>query len=110
MSRTDNSQTQSAGASGGGGGGGRYTVPGELRDLLLEFTISCLVEKPSDLVGYAVEYFSKLKEKRTAAASASPARRQNPAMTNSRASKENAVHADSDESMPSADEFDGGLV
>lgn len=44
----------------------RYTVPDELRDMLLEFTISYLLEQPPDIVDYAVEFFTKLRETRGA--------------------------------------------
>lgn len=47
--------------------GGRITVPDELRDILLEFTISYLLEQPGDIVEYAVEFFTKLRENRTTA-------------------------------------------
>lgn len=44
--------------------GGRITVPDELRDVLLEFTISYLLEQPGDVVEYAVDFFHKLQENR----------------------------------------------
>ncbi|CAG0913256.1 unnamed protein product [Notodromas monacha] len=40
----------------------RYSVPPELQDLLLEFTVACLINQPADLVDYAVEYFSRLRD------------------------------------------------
>ncbi|PSN49339.1 cAMP-dependent protein kinase type II regulatory subunit [Blattella germanica] len=46
---------------------GKITVPDELRDVLLEFTISYLLEQPGDVVEYAVDFFNKLLENRTAA-------------------------------------------
>ncbi|KAK7865087.1 hypothetical protein R5R35_014624 [Gryllus longicercus] len=46
---------------------GRITVPDELRDILLEFTISYLLEQPGDVVEYAVEFFTKLRESRATA-------------------------------------------
>lgn len=46
--------------------GGRITVPDELRDVLLEFTISYLLEQPGDVVEYAVDFFHKLQENRAA--------------------------------------------
>lgn len=45
---------------------GRITVPDELRDVLLEFTISYLLEQPGDVVEYAVDFFHKLQENRAA--------------------------------------------
>nr|CAD7439570.1 unnamed protein product [Timema bartmani]CAD7455853.1 unnamed protein product [Timema tahoe] len=47
--------------------GGRIIVPDELRDLLLEFTISYLLEQPSDIIDYAADFFNKLRESRTTA-------------------------------------------
>ncbi|XP_067003176.1 cAMP-dependent protein kinase type II regulatory subunit [Anabrus simplex] len=46
---------------------GRINVPDELRDVLLEFTISYLLEQPGDVVEYAVEFFHKLREGRATA-------------------------------------------
>ena len=43
---------------------GKITVPDELRDVLLEFTISYLLEQPGDVVEYAVDFFNKLLENR----------------------------------------------
>lgn len=43
---------------------GKYVVPDELRDILLEFTVSYLLEQPSDLMDYAVDFFTKLRDKR----------------------------------------------
>jgi len=45
---------------------GRISVPDELRDVLLEFTISYLLEQPGDVVEYAVDFFHKLQENRAA--------------------------------------------
>lgn len=42
----------------------RINVPDELREVLLEFTISYLLEEPPDVLDYAVEFFTKLKESR----------------------------------------------
>lgn len=44
---------------------GKINVPDELRDVLLEFTISYLLEQPPDVVEYAVEFFTKLRDNRT---------------------------------------------
>ena len=41
----------------------RYEIPGQLQQLLLDFTVSCLVERPSDLVGFAAEYFAQLRQR-----------------------------------------------
>uniref|UniRef100_A0A8D8RHC7 cAMP-dependent protein kinase type II regulatory subunit n=1 Tax=Cacopsylla melanoneura TaxID=428564 RepID=A0A8D8RHC7_9HEMI len=43
---------------------GKVSVPDELRDILLEFTISYLLEQPSDVIDYGVEFFTKLKQNR----------------------------------------------
>lgn len=42
----------------------RIQVPDALRDVLLEFSIAYLLEQPGDVVDYAVEFFTKLKESR----------------------------------------------
>lgn len=52
------------GGGGGGGGGGGYEVPAGLQELLIEFTVAVLVERPPDLLAYASEYFSRLHEDR----------------------------------------------
>lgn len=44
----------------------RIQVPDSLRDILLEFSISYLLEQPGDVIDYAVEFFTKLQEKRNA--------------------------------------------
>lgn len=43
---------------------GRITVPDDLRDILLEFTINYLLEQPGDIVDYAVDFFTRLRENR----------------------------------------------
>lgn len=43
---------------------GKVAVPDDLRDLLLEFTISYLLEHPDDLIEYAVEFFTRLRDNR----------------------------------------------
>lgn len=40
----------------------RLEVPRELTSLLLDFTVNVLLEKPGDLVDYAVGYFTKLRD------------------------------------------------
>lgn len=74
---------RSGGVGGGGGGGGgggigiggrsgamsrdaasRYEIPGQLQQLLLDFTVSCLVERPVDLVDFAADYFAQLRQRR----------------------------------------------
>ena len=41
-----------------------YVVPAGLQELLIEFTVSVLVEQPSDLTSYAAEYFARLQADR----------------------------------------------
>ncbi|XP_054708514.1 cAMP-dependent protein kinase type II regulatory subunit-like [Uloborus diversus] len=40
----------------------RLEVPRELTSLLLDFTVNVLLEKPADIVDYAVNYFTKLRD------------------------------------------------
>lgn len=48
--------------------GQRIQVPDELREVLLEFTISYLLEQPGgEVVDYAADYFTRLKDSRTTA-------------------------------------------
>jgi len=42
----------------------KISVPDNLRDILLEFTVNYLLEQPGDVVDYAVEYFTKLRDNR----------------------------------------------
>lgn len=42
----------------------RYEIPGQLQQLLLDFTVSCLVERPADLVDFAADYFTQLRQRR----------------------------------------------
>ncbi|XP_041984885.1 cAMP-dependent protein kinase type II regulatory subunit [Aricia agestis] len=44
---------------------GRIQVPDDLREILLEFTISYLLEQPGDVINYAVEFFTRLQQNRT---------------------------------------------
>lgn len=41
-------------------------IPPELQGLLLEFTVEVLLEKPSDLLDFAVDYFTRLRAKHKA--------------------------------------------
>ncbi|KAJ8969927.1 hypothetical protein NQ317_016192 [Molorchus minor] len=50
-----------------GQGGARIQVPDELREVLLEFTISYLLEQPGDVIAYAADYFTRLRDARTTA-------------------------------------------
>ncbi len=50
-----------------------FEVPAELTSLLLDFTVSVLVNKPADLVEYATNYFNRiLSERQTSTANANP--------------------------------------
>jgi len=40
-----------------------FEIPDGLTDLLQDFTVAVLKERPPDLVQFAAEYFNKLKEK-----------------------------------------------
>lgn len=42
-------------------------MPDDLREVLLEFTISYLLEQPGDVVSYAADYFTRLRDNRTTA-------------------------------------------
>lgn len=42
----------------------RYEVPPELTNLLLDFTVSVLVNKPPNLIEYAAHYFDRLNHER----------------------------------------------
>lgn len=43
---------------------GKITVPDELRDVLLEFTISYLLEQPPDVVEFAINFFTNMRDNR----------------------------------------------
>jgi len=43
---------------------GKITVPDDLRDVLLEFTINYLLEQPGDIIDYAVDFFTRLRDAR----------------------------------------------
>ncbi|KAI8419974.1 hypothetical protein MSG28_008579 [Choristoneura fumiferana] len=53
--------------------GGRIQVPDDLREILLEFTISYLLEQPGDVINYAVEFFTRLQNNRTTTIVRAPA-------------------------------------
>ncbi|XP_050524071.1 cAMP-dependent protein kinase type II regulatory subunit [Daktulosphaira vitifoliae] len=42
----------------------KLNVPDELREILLDLTIGYLLEQPSDIIDYAIEFFDKLKKSR----------------------------------------------
>lgn len=42
----------------------RVQVPNALREVLLEFSIAYLLEKPNDVIDFAVDYFSKIQQHR----------------------------------------------
>ena len=41
-----------------------YSIPSELQETLLDFTVHYLVERPPDIIDFAMEYFSDLQSKR----------------------------------------------
>lgn len=47
----------------------RIQVPDELKEVLLQFSISYLVEQPPDLIDFAADYFNKLQANRPATGS-----------------------------------------
>lgn len=40
------------------------TMPDNFRDILTEFTIACMLEKPDNVINYAVKYFTKYQDDR----------------------------------------------
>jgi len=50
----------------------RIQVPEELKEVLLQFSISFLVEQPPDVIDYAVEYFTKLQAERPSVSHTDP--------------------------------------
>lgn len=69
-----------------------YVVPAGLQELLIEFTVSVLVEQPSDLTSYAAEYFARLQDDRGNLVQGSQHRRSD--------DEESMVTDDDDEPMP----------
>lgn len=43
-----------------------YAIPAELQETLLDFTVHYLVERPPDIIDFAMDYFSNLHSKRNA--------------------------------------------
>jgi len=43
----------------------KLNVPDELREILFDFTIGYLLEQPSDIIDYAIEFFDKLKKSKS---------------------------------------------
>lgn len=41
-----------------------YEIPAELNNLLIDFTVSVLVNRPGDLIEYAANYFNRLLDER----------------------------------------------
>lgn len=75
--------------SGDGSTSAGYSVPAGLQELLIEFTVSVLVEQPADLTSYAAEYFGRLLEERSVV---------QPVPT--RSDDEESMATDDDEPMP----------
>ncbi|GAB6019471.1 hypothetical protein CHUAL_001049, partial [Chamberlinius hualienensis] len=72
-------------------------IPPELQGLLLEFTVEVLLEKPDDLLDFAVEYFTRIRAQRKNCDAEQQQRHIRPA-------------ADSDESMLTDDDDDQDLA
>jgi len=54
------------GAAGSNGPpGSQYRIPDELQEILLDFTVNYLIEQPSDIARFGVEYFVKLTSTRS---------------------------------------------
>ena len=79
MNNRGNAGRSGAGGSSGAGGGvggstatgimsrdassNRYEIPSQLQQLVLDFTVICLVERPADLVEFAADYFAQLRQR-----------------------------------------------
>jgi len=53
-----------SGSGGIGGHGSQYRIPDELQEILLDFTVNYLIEQPSDIARFGLEYFVKLNAAR----------------------------------------------
>lgn len=82
------SMSAGQGYAGEGNTSGGYVVPAGLQELLIEFTVSVLVEQPTDLTSYAAEYFARLQQDRGTATIVHPP------------SDEESMATDDDEPMP----------
>jgi len=64
--RGSGSGSSSAEAAGSNGPpGSQYRIPDELQEILLDFTVNYLIEQPSDIARFGVEYFVKLTATRS---------------------------------------------
>ncbi|XP_065347486.1 cAMP-dependent protein kinase type II regulatory subunit [Cloeon dipterum] len=43
----------------------KFSIPNQLREVLLDFTINYLLEQPPDLLQFGVDFFTKLRDSRT---------------------------------------------
>lgn len=43
----------------------KFSIPNQLREVLLDFTINYLLEQPPDLLQFGVEFFTRLRDSRT---------------------------------------------
>ena len=50
----------SAATAASAAGSSQYRIPDELQEILLDFTVNYLIEQPSDIARFGVEYFVKL--------------------------------------------------
>jgi cAMP-dependent protein kinase regulator len=48
-----------------GSSGNQYRIPDELQEILLDFTVNYLIEQPTDIAKFGIEYFVKLTAART---------------------------------------------
>lgn len=51
----------------------RYRVPDELREVLLDFTIAYLLERPNNIVDFGAQFFQRLQGSRGGGGGAAPA-------------------------------------
>ena len=77
----------------------RYEIPGQLQQLLLDFTVSCLVERPADLVDFAADYFSQLRQRRQQQPTTQQQQQQTGGLVAGSAAHGNGHGPESDDSM-----------
>jgi hypothetical protein len=77
----------------------RYEIPGQLQQLLLDFTVSCLVERPADLVDFAADYFAQLRQRRQEQTTVQQQNQQTGGLVAGSAAHGNGHGPESDDSM-----------
>ena len=60
MSVSYHSGMAASGTSAASAASSQYHIPDELQEILLDFTVNYLIEQPSDIARFGVEYFVKL--------------------------------------------------